>query len=185
MLMGLVLGVGCIFSPDEEPPPPEVPPEIVPRTSPENVLKNLQAIYNDKVRSATERRQFYEQLLPPEGTPVEDAFTFHFQAVDIGGEIPPSWPKDAEIAAHDALFRAQESGDVYSLELRITHDDPEPVNQIGREDWLEIFASNVYLLLMYNIQDGLEVSGGQAKFLFAPPVDSLYVINDWTDLPRP
>jgi hypothetical protein len=189
MLMGWVLSTGCIFSPDEEPPPPQVPPEIVPRTSPENVLKNLQAIYNDKVRSAIERREFYEQLLPPDppAVPPDEAFLFFFQPVDIAAGLPPSWPKDQEIAAHDAIFRAQESGDIYSLELRITHNDAEPLNpqQPGREDWQEIFATNVYLRLMFNLEDGLEVNGGQAEFRFAAPVDSLYVINEWTDLPRP
>ena len=63
----LALGFsGCIFSPDEEPdPPPPPPPEILPNTSPENLIKNLQTIYNDEVRNASERLIIYQDLFPP------------------------------------------------------------------------------------------------------------------------
>jgi len=187
MLVGLVTGAGCIFSPDEEDPPGDTPPEIVPRTSPENVLKNLQAIYNDKVRSAIDRRTLYEQQLPPEGAPVDVAFKFNFQPADIEQGLPPSWGVDSELAAHRAIFDAQETGDIYSLELRITNNPAADLSppEVGREGWKEIFATNVYLRLMFNLEDGLEVNGGQAEFKFAPPVEGLFVINDWTDLPRP
>ena len=192
MLLGLVMGSGCIFSPDEEDPPGDLPPEILPRTSPDNVLKNLQAVYNDKVRSAVDRRQIYEQLLPPgpeppPGPPVGQAFIFNFQPADIDNGLPPSWGRDEELAAHRAIFDAQESGGIYSLELRITHNPPADLNppEDGRDGWKEIFATNVYLRLMINPDDGLEVNGGQAEFKFAPPIDGLFVINDWTDLPRP
>ena len=187
MLLGLVTGTGCIFDPEDEPTPEPVPEEIVPRTSPENVLKNLQALYNDKVRTSIDKRQLYEQQLPPAGTPTEDAFKFKFQAADILQGLPPDWGRDPEVAAHKAIFDAVESGAIYSLELRITHDDAGPLTptEIGREDWEEIFATNVYLRLMFNVDDGLEVNGGQAEFKFAPKVDNLYVINEWVDLPRP
>jgi hypothetical protein len=189
MIVGLFIGAGCIFSPDEEDPPGDTPPAIVARTSPENVLANLQAIYNDKVRSAIDRRTLYEQQLPPEGADPSVAFIFHFQAADQlpPNDLPPSWGVDSELAAHRAIFDAQESGDIYSLELRITHNpaaDLSPPEQ-GRDGWKEIFATNVYLRLMFNLEDGLEVNGGQAEFKFAPPVEGLFVINDWTDLPRP
>jgi hypothetical protein len=186
MLAGMIMGAGCIFSPEEEDPEP-IPEELLPRTSQANVIHNLQVIYNDKVRSALERRQAYEQLLPPDGTPEEDAFLFFFQPADIANGLPASWPKSEEIAAHQAIFDAQEAGDIYSIELRITASDPVPLNpqQQGREDWTEISATNVYLRVMFNIEDGLEVNGGQAEYRFAPPVSGLYVINEWTDLPRP
>jgi len=188
MLVGLVTGAGCIFDPKDEPPQQDPPPEILPRTSPENVLKNLQAIYNDKVRTAIDRRQIYEQQLPPEPPPAQgQAFIFNFQPADIAGGLPPSWGRDDELAAHRAMFDAQESGGIYSLELRITNNPAADLNppESGREGWKEVFATNVYLRLMFNLEDGLEVNGGQAEFKFAPPVDGLYVINDWTDLPRP
>jgi hypothetical protein len=188
ILMGLVMGTGCIFDPKPGDPPGDPPPPILARTSPENVLKNLQAIYNDKVRTSIDRQEFYKQQLPPaDAAPDSGAFIFNFQPADILLGLPPSWGRNEEVAAHKAIFDAQEAGRVYSLELRIIHNPPADLNppEAGREGWKEIFATNVYLRLMENLEDGFEVNGGQAEFKFAPPIDGLYVINDWTDLPRP
>jgi hypothetical protein len=190
ILMGLVMGTGCIFDPEPGDPPGDPPPPILARTSPENVIKNLQAIYNDKVRTAIDRRQFYEQQLPPADANPDSgrAFIFNFQPRDIEEHgLPPSWGRNEEVAAHKAIFEAQEAGRVYSLELTITFNPAADLNppEAGREGWKEIFATNVFLRLMENLEDGFEVNGGQAEFKFAPPVDGLYVINDWTDLPRP
>lgn len=191
VLTGLVMGTGCIFDPEPGDPPGDPPPPILARTSPENVIKNLQAIYNDKVRTAIDRRQFYEQQLPPVGASTDPdtgtAFIFNFQPADIAAGLPPSWGQDSEVQAHKSIFEAQESGDIYSLELTITHQPAGPLNppDTNRPNWQEIFATNVYLKLMFNLEDGLEVNGGQAEWEFAPPVDGLYVINRWTDLPRP
>ena len=73
--------------------------------------------------------------------------------------------------------------------VAIFDNDPEKV------DWQQIFASNVYLRLMFNPNDGLEVNGGQADFEFAPELTKPpaqpgglyggYWIGEWTDLPRP
>ena len=60
-------------------------------------------------------------------------------------------------------------------------DPPQP----GRDGWKEIFVSNVHLRLMFNFEDGLEVNGGQAEFLFPPPVGGRWTIGEWIDLPRP
>src|SRR4030095_974214 len=160
------------FSPPDDDPPEETPPEILPRTSPENVIKNLQAIYNDKVRNAIDRRTLSEQQRPPADTDPQSgqAFIFNFQPADIAAGLPPSWGQDSEVQAHKAIFEAQESGDIYSLELRITHGTPTILTELGHEGWKEIFASNVYLRLMFNLEDGLEVNGGQAEFKFAPGI---------------
>src|SRR4030095_7727563 len=115
------------------------------------------------------------------------AFDFNFIPVDIQNGLPPSWGLDAELAAHRAIFEAQSAGDVYSLELRITHNaaqdltPPEP----GRRGRKEVFAPTVYLRLMFNIEDGMEVTGGQANFLFPPAHDGKFKIAEWFDLPRP
>jgi hypothetical protein len=189
ILLGLVMGAGCIFDPEPGDPPGDPPPPILARTSPENVIKNLQTIYNDKVRTAIDRRQFYEQQLPPATPPPDSgrAFIFNFQPADIAAGLPPSWGQDSEVQATKSIFEAQDNGDIYSLELTITHQPAGPLNPLDdtRPNWQEIFATNVYLKLMFNLEDGLEVNGGQAKWEFAPPVDGLYVINRWNDLPRP
>jgi hypothetical protein len=38
---------------------------------------------------------------------------------------------------------------------------------------------------MLNLEDGLEVNGGQAEFKFPPAENGQFKIGDWTDLPRP
>ena len=182
----IALSSGCIFSPDEDDTPEEIPPvELLPHTRPENLITNLITIYDDKVRTAVERRQAYENLFPPDEVDPELAFQFKFQPADIKLGLPPSWGKDEEIAAHEALFLAQESGEVYSLDLNILFDDPTDLNEQGRDGWKLIFATNVHLRLMFNPEDGLEVNGGQAEFKFAPPVETTWFLNEWVDLPRP
>jgi hypothetical protein len=185
--LALVIGVsaGCIFSPEPDPPDPPEAPQILPHTLPENLVKNLITIYDDKVRTAVDRRQLYESLFPPDDVAPELAFQFKFQPADIALGLPPSWGKDAEIDAHEALFQAQESGEVYSLDLNIIYGPTEDLNETGREGWKQIFANNVQLRLMFNVEDGLEVNGGQAEFKFAPPVVGIWTLNEWVDLPRP
>ncbi len=199
-------GAGCIFSPDEDDdPPPPVDPFNFKYAPPDSLLINLQTIYNDKEHSAIERRNEYEKLFFP-GDPDVDppviGFIFRFQPADIQNGLPESWGLDSEVAAHEGLFNAQENGDIYSLQLAITRGPATPLDPApaGREEWQEIFASNVYLRLMFNPNDGLEVNGGQAEFLFAPDLDQpiyapsnpdsiasygRYWIGEWKDLPRP
>jgi hypothetical protein len=50
--------------------------ELLPLTSPENVIQDLQIIYNDKTHSAAERLAAYANLLHPD-------FIFRFQEGDI------------------------------------------------------------------------------------------------------
>ncbi len=186
----LALSSGCIFSPEDDPDPdPPTPVELLPHTLPENLIKNLITIYDDKVRTAVDRRQAYENLFPPDEVDPEEAFQFKFQPADIKLGLPESWGKDAEIAAHEALFLAQENGQVYSLDLNILFNDPIDLNETGREGWKMIFANQVQLRLMFNPEDGLEVIGGQAEFKFAPPpappAEQIWFLNEWVDLPRP
>jgi len=163
------------------------PPEIPAPTTPENVIKGLQVIYNDKVRGPQERIDAYVNLLSASGSDPNEAFIFQFMPADIQMGLPPSWGLDSELAAHRAIFNAQSTGEVYSLELRITHDPAQDLTppEVGREGWKQVLATNVYLRLMLNLEDGLEVNGGQAKFVFPPAHDGKFKIAEWFDLPRP
>ena len=180
----LGMAAGC----NEETTQPEDDSLVLPApTTPENVVAGMQVIYNDRTHSAIERRQAYENLLSDGLGPPAEAFIFNFQPSDIINGLPPSWGRDAEVAAHRAIFDAQEAGDIYSLELRITHDPAGPLTppEDGREGWQQVFATNVYLRIMFNTDDGLEVNGAQALFEFPPAHDGAYRIARWTDLPRP
>ncbi len=182
----LALSSGCIFDSEPDPKPDPIPgPELLPHRSPENLIRNLIMIYDEKVRTAVERREAYANLFPPDDVSPELAFRFKFQPADIDFGLPPSWGRDEEIAAHEELFQAQESGEIYSLDLNILYDDPTDLNEQGRDGWKLIFATNVHLRLMFNPEDGLEVNGGQAEFKFAPPVETIWYLNEWVDLPRP
>jgi hypothetical protein len=199
----LALGAaGCIFSPDEDkdpPPPPDL--VILPSTPPENLIKNLQTIYNDKEHSAIERLNYYEALFLHGSTePPVPGYTFYFQEADVINGLPPSWGLSEELEAHRGLFTAQENAEIYQLTLAVTYGATDSLGG----GWEEIFASNVQLRLMFNPNDGLEVNGGQAEFTFAPdatkpPIPTIpatqpppnirfyggYWIAEWTDLPRP
>src|SRR4030095_9094404 len=115
------------------------------------------------------------------------AFDFNFIPVDIQNGLPPSWGLDAELAAHRAVFEAQSAGAVYSLELRITHNAAQDLTppETDREGWKEVFATNVYLRLMFNFEDGLEVNGAQSIFKFPPAEAGDVKRGEWIDLPRP
>jgi hypothetical protein len=182
----LAFSAGCIFSPDEEPPQP-VPPEAIPsfESNPDNLIEALEIVYNDKVRSASQRSQVYETLFPAADHDSLE-FIFFFQPVDVEPGEEPSWGIDGELESHRNMFSAQEARDIFSLELTITRLDPSPLEfpQPGQETWVEMFSTNVNLRLMFNPQDGLLVDGGQAKFLAAPADDRWY-LTEWTDLPRP
>jgi len=149
-------------------------------TTPESVISAIEVVYNDRTHGKDERLAAYASLL-------DSAFVFHFQPADIAVGLPPSWGLNDELAGHDAMFAAQAAGDIYSLELRITHDPALSLTppEVGREGWQEVFATSVYLRLMFNTDDGLEVNGAQGEFKFPPPEGGRFRIGDWTDMPRP
>jgi hypothetical protein len=169
-----------VFGCDEETTEPKDDALVLPAlTTPENLISAIEVIYNDKTHTKDDRLAGYASLF-------DSAFVFHFQGPDIGG-IPRSWGLEDELAAHEAMFGAQAAGNIYSLELQVAHNPaqdllpPDP----DREGWQEVFATSVYLRLMFNLYDGLEVNGGQAEFKFPPAVNGQFKIGDWTDLPRP
>lgn len=188
----------AVLACDDDPVAPEPPAwSLLPSTPPENLLKNLQTIYNDREHSVAERLAEYEKLLlHPSSAPPFPGFRFNLQPADIAQGLPDSWGLDGELEAHRGLFTAQADSNIYSLTLRITYGQTERIDgDPERVDWEGIFASNVYLRLMFNPNDGLEVNGGQASFEFAPdtskpPAEGArfyggYWIAEWTDLPRP
>lgn len=197
LLLLAALACTVLACDDDDPVTPEPPwPPLAP-TPPENVLANLVTIYNDKEHTTAKRMAAYEDLfLHPDAAPPWPGFIFRFQPADMLQGLPPTWGLDAELEAHRGLFSALERAEIYSLELRITHGETEPIaDDPDKVDWEEIFATNVYLRLMFNPNDGLEVNGGQASFEFAPdpalpPAEGArfygrYWIGEWTDLPRP
>lgn len=107
-----VLGLaGCPFTPDQDDGNGHEPPPVqfLARTSPENLLKNLMAAYQE--RNVVE----YESLL------AED-FDFIFCAYDQAQpNIPDSWGRVEEIEAHEGIFDGEF---VQSLSLQFEYSQP-------------------------------------------------------------
>jgi hypothetical protein len=181
---------GCIFSPPPDRPPIVDRDPIPPPTTPDNLIAALEVIYNNTARNAQERLLLYEDRIS------ESGFRFRFQPSDVGTDpggtgvpIPPDWGRDEEIRAHERLFTAQQSGAVYSLTLDIERQPAEEIDppEEGKEGWRWIWATNVQLRLMFNANDGLEVTGGQAEFYLAPDdpdQPTRWWIGEWVDRPR-
>jgi hypothetical protein len=174
-LMIAILTAGC----EDETTQPEDDSLVLPEPStPEALISSIELIYNDRTHGADERLAGYASLF-------DSTFRFTFYLNDIG--IPQSWGLEEELEAHANMFAAQSAGGIYSIELRATHNPAADLNppQVGREGWKEIFVTNVYLRLMFNPEDGLEINGGQTEFLFPPAAEGRFRIAEWTDLPRP
>jgi len=157
-----------------------LPVPLPPPSSPENVIEALEITYNDKVRGADERLAIYAGLFT-------STFIFRLQPDDVAQGLPEQWGLRDELGMHERLFGAQDLGDVFSIELRVDHEPARdltpPVS--GRAGWKEVFAPFVYLRLMFNIHEGIEVNGSQAQFLFPPAERGRFRIAEWNDLPNP
>ncbi len=178
--MALVLFTGCIFDPPREKNCHDCDAVIIPPpSSPENLITALEIIYDDKVRGPSERLALYQDLLGPN-------FLFWFQEVDRETCGCENWGRDEEIQAHHNIFQKQESGEIYSLRVDISSspatdlDPPRP----EKPGWKRVFASNVFLELLNDPNNGFQVNGGQAEFL-TQPGSGRWFIGEWTDLPRP
>ncbi len=183
MAMSIALslsGAGCLFSPDKDTNPPGPEPEPIPApTTPDNLLKALKVIYNDKVRSATERRIAYENLLSPD-------FIFYFQPVDYDSCGCQDWGRDEDIQSAANIFQQQDDGLIYSLRLDLQYGDPTDIDppDPNKPGWKRIFVSNVFLELLRDPNNGFVVNGGQAEFEMQP-LNNRWYIARWRDLPRP
>jgi hypothetical protein len=172
---------GC--SDDEEATTaPPTPPDF---SQPENLLSRLEEIYNMPGNDANARYLAYQELFPPAA---DDSlsFLFIFQPDDVEPGEDPSWGLSGELEAHLNMFTAQASEEIFSLQLALTQQPPEPIEfpDPGQENWVGIFVSNVNLRLMLTANDGFLVDGGQANFKMAPK-EGRWFITEWKDLPRP
>jgi hypothetical protein len=177
LALSLALAAGC--EDDTTRPQPELQPE-----TPESLVNAIATVYNDTVRTAQQRLALYQDLFPPATSELD--FVFWVQEMDVQSGLPRSWGLTEEIDAHRNIFQAQERGDIFSINVSIQHEPPEPLEfpDPGQEDWRQVQAINVNLRLLVTPVEGFEVVGGQARFLMAP-ADNRWYICEWRDLPRP
>jgi hypothetical protein len=182
------MAVACLAACAEGPPvePGPEPPAIPPPTSPENLVRAIEVIYNDRVRSAAERVEAYAALLAPD-------FVYQPSPGDLLDCLPDGMGLGLahEIAIHEALFEAQASGEVEALELRITSqpaEDLEPPPP-GREGWKRVACTiDLRLIAHPDHPAGPDIRclarrNGLALLLAAPSADrSRWFIAEWVSL---
>ncbi len=182
LVAGLLLAALLAGCKDTTAPRRAEPIPIPSPSTPENLVKAIEVIYNDKLRTKDERVTAYDSLFAP-------TFRFFIQPVDQEHGLPESWGIATEIEAHEGMFKAQAEHRIYSLTLSVVHDPARPLYppEVGREGWMEVFAASVNLRLLSNPNDGLEVNGAQGRFKMfqVPPPAGRWYIGEWVDLPRP
>jgi len=161
------------------------PLELRPLTVPENLVSNIEVLYNDNVRTAAEKKAEYEKLLgPPAGCDSCPSFIFDFQPKDEVNGTPDTWGRVEEIQAQANIFQAKANRQIRELRLQIEFLPAEDLNDPSRPGWKEVFASNVHLRLLTTPSDGYDVHGAQAQFRVYP-AKGRWFIGEWIDLPRP
>jgi hypothetical protein len=152
---------------------------------PENLIRWLEVIYNDRIRSAADRLALFQLLLPPAD---HDSLTFVYlpQPGDTEYCGAGGWRLSREIETHRNMFEAYESREQRSLKLLIANSAPEPLEhpRPGQENWVRIFARNIILRIELGWGHELFVDGDQAEFICAPSNGCWYIV-EWHDLPSP
>jgi hypothetical protein len=191
----LVLSLaGCWnpFKPDSKDKPPINPPqeELVPRTTPQNVLTDLRIVYSirdntlNTPQDAHTLADEYRKLLHTD-------FKFYFLPADVPQGLPDNyWRKDDEAASFDTLQTKRALGIVNEIQLTWTlgsaipdnRTDPNPPYALLHPNWMHIYVSSI-LLDVVKGENTMRVSNGYADFYFAPDAadTTLWVITEWWD----
>ncbi|MCX5801379.1 MAG: hypothetical protein NTX17_08340 [Candidatus Eisenbacteria bacterium] len=190
-LVFVLLLAGCWnpFKPPEEPDPGNPPPvELLPRTTPQNVLYNLRVIYGTKDNSvntpddAHSLALTYREILYP-------GFKFHFLAADKPPELPEDWwGRNDEVASFDSLVTKRALGIVNEIQLSWSPGVAQEDNRLDEygallhPGWMRIDVTSILLDVVQG-ETTYRVSNGTANLWFAPdPADTtLWVISEWQD----
>ncbi|HXV14713.1 MAG TPA: hypothetical protein VEC56_10965 [Candidatus Krumholzibacteria bacterium] len=124
---------------------------------------------------------------------LDDDFTFYFSQGDVGGGLPPSWGRAAELAATTALFISNSSpppsGPVctrvlvdIALDDAIWTEVPGPVAALG-EVWYSATVSYTATFEMEPDDTYITVPGATAEFIVRQVEDDQWRLVEWHDLP--
>jgi hypothetical protein len=173
-----VLG-GCWnpFDPDEGDPVDRPPADYRIRTTPANVIHNMQVAYE-----YMDAEKYLECL--------SEDFVFYPNEEDVGGDIPQFWYKNTERTLHENMFSESPpdpSLAVESIQLTLTlaHRDSVEADEPG--EWNVIFEESVDLHV--NLYTGLTYyANAPSKYFFrkaeepGPNGEVLWEIYEWQDL---
>ena len=167
-----VLAAGCIFNPGSGGGGGPTH-KILPRTSPENVVNNIAAVY--ELRDVTQ----YDSLLT-------DAYVFRFQEADIRTGAPDSIGHAQEILFAEKLFVSGAGGEnpaasriTFSYTISAIGDDP----RLGHTGWKRY---TVQTTVKVGFSNGNEIEvNSPAEFYFKqdPEGSGLWRLAEWRDLP--
>jgi hypothetical protein len=188
----LCLTAGCWnpFKPDKDDGGGGNTQELLPRTSPENVLFNFRIIYGDKdnvvntTQDANMWAENYRTLFHP------DTFTFWFIPGDQPPDIPdPWWGLNEEVTSFDSMLVYKAWGSIDDITLSWTINPSEPdvrfdpeTQELLHPTWRHILVTGILLDVIAGVNT-YRVPNGTADFYLAPdPANStLWVITEWYD----
>jgi hypothetical protein len=179
------------FNPDTKPKPGPPQEELLPRTTPQNVLNNLRVIYSVKDNNVNTledahslARTYYRELF-------NASFKFYFLPADVPEGLPENWwGRDPEAASFDSLLTKRALGIISEIQLSWSPGAAMPDNRMTGDppvlehpDWMSIHVTSVLLDVVLPAGNGYRVPLGLADFYFGPdPADStLWVITEWWD----
>jgi hypothetical protein len=183
VLATIVFAGGCWnpFAPPDNKPPDIPPAQYRERTSPENVIHNLNTSY--VWRNADE----YLECLA-------DSFVFHLNPDDVGNPqnpLPEYWGKDEEETIHRNMFA--EGSDVVSISLTLTTSFidfvPGPLPGSADDRWLYHDQVDLRVTVVDTLEDLTYHATAPVEFLFqidpgqvGTHGETLWEIIHWWDL---
>ena len=166
--------------------------ELLPRSTPQNVLNNLRVIYGVMDNSVNTPEDAHNLALK-----YRDLFDPQFRFYFIYGEEPAIapegwWGKNDEVAGFDTLMTKRALGIVTEVQLSSwspgaavpdNRADPDPPYPLLHPDWLWIHVTSVLLDVVQG-PNVLRVQNGLADFYFAPDAtdSTKWVITEWRDI---
>jgi hypothetical protein len=167
--------------------------ELLPRSTPQNVLHNLRVIYGVMDNNLNTPEDAHNLALK-----YRDLFDPQFRFYFLPGDVPPGlpegwWGKNDEVAGFDTLMTKRALGIVTEIQLswspgaavrdnRMEGDPPVLLHP----DWMWVHVNSV-LLDVVEGDHTYRVANGLAEFFCGPdPADStLWVITEWRDVQTP
>jgi hypothetical protein len=147
------------------------------------LLRAIQVLYNDTVRTAQDRFDAYANLFPPTDHPILPSFVFRYGGNDIGAP-PIRWETAEELDVHRNLFQAQDGQKISELTLNLTYSHPTDLDPPipGRKGWKESFVTSSYISFQRPGEESVRIDVRDTRFVMAPGDDRWYIV-DWYELP--
>jgi hypothetical protein len=192
-LFFLLFLAGCWnpFKPDTGPGDGTPTEELLPRSTPQNVLHNLRVIYGGMDNNLNTPEDAHTLALK-----YRDLFDLQFKFYFVQGQEPAIapegwWGTNDEVDGFDTLMTKRALGIVNEIQLTWSPGAAVPDNRVSETPpygplhpgWLWIHVTSVLLDVVQG-PNVLRVSNGLAEFYFAPdPADTTkWVITEWRDI---